>query len=277
MSSIRIPLAFHTAVHGYSWHCKNVWFSEADYALIEERFFADNDVGVHPIACVFTCGDRVFFSRHLKAENYDFDMRSADYYVAGVVRKHDVKHLDFKWIFENELFVTPIRRELAMSEKFPAYLDYEGGQATDGTTPSENHPEQVDAKILSSIGSWIEDEAGDIVVYIANDMAKPTVEVKVKRKFDTSGGASGSGGFKELSPAACKMLETQEKLNGIGVPAGDPSRNTEKPSEGVLSKIGRLIGRIFGFGRSGRTPCPYCQGTGWVNDSSQSQLKGLKK
>lgn len=297
MSRVRIPLAFYTAVRGYAWHCTNAFFSEADFSSIENRVLACGEDG--PMACVFTCGDRVFFARYLNAENYDSNMRSAGYYAVGTARKYEARDIDFKKLFENAVFSRPISRESALLDKFPSYLDYDGGISTDGAMPSESRPEQLDAGALSSIGNWIVHEEGDIVVHISNDIAKPIVEVKIERTpneshdsiesegFNISHDSTESGGSNESGAVAYAEIQRQEARR-----EADSESDGQKCSEKFVTKFFHFLGRIFGSSRlpendygasdrhdytlqenhdmtqldrhGGRCQCPTCHGTGWV-------------
>ena len=254
MSSVRIPLAFYTAVRGYSWHCTNAIFSDADLAAIENRVLAcsAND----PIACVFTYGDRVFFARYLKAENYDSNMRAADYYVVGAVRKYEARNVDFKKVFENDFFANPINRELALADKFPSYLDYDYDDgAKDGKRPSGERSQQLGAEALSSIGNWIGNETGDVIVNIANDIANPLMDVKIEHDRQASEGTiernvlNGSESFKELDSDWCDQLarlkknENKEEGN-----CGD----SPKDSETFFTKILNRLRSLLGLRRSGK-------------------------
>ena len=302
MSSVRIPLAFYTAVRGYDWHCTNVIFSQADFALIQKQVLACCEIGA--IACVFTCGDRAFFVRYFKVENYDSNMRSADYYVVGAVRKYEARNVDFKRVFENEVFASPINREFAFAGKFPSYLDYEGRIATDGRRPSGACPERMEAEALSSIGNWIEQENGNIVVYISDAIANPTVEVKIERKHNESCCFTEGGAANESGAAAYEQIHRQETYKEAQrkeiSASGDPN---DSGSCGVKSLF-NMIGRWLGLWRSpkkdydagindrhdyriqenrdmtqlgshgGRSQCPTCNGTGWIYADSSSQLKG---
>ncbi len=251
MCGMKIPLAFYTAVRGYSWHCANGRISENDLSLIEERLFSGNDMGIHPTACVFSCGDRVFFFRHLKAVNFDFNMRSADYYVVGSVQKHEASRIDFRWIFENEVFARPIGREEAMAGKFPSYLNYAGGHAAARERPSVDCPDQLDVEVLSSIGNWIEREDGDLVVYIADDIARPTLEVKIERKpevnaFNISECSNESKGpneredSNESGAAAFEILESQQ---------ASKNEEEEPHKKLFLGEIWSKIRSMFGLRR----------------------------
>ena len=241
-----IPLTFYTAVRGYSWHCANGLFSESDYSLVEKRLFADEDIGFRPLACVFSSGNQVFFYRHLRAENYDFNMRSADYYVVGVVPKYEARDIDFKWIFQNDFFVKPISRDEAMAERFPSYLDYKGGRATDDIPlPSDDIPVQMDSGALSSIGNWIERENGDIIAYIANDIERPTVKVKVERKRYESVDSNESDGSNESGAAAFEMLEAQHATTKEG--EDHCQKEPEQRKDHFLCNIGRKIMSMLGW------------------------------
>ena len=301
MSSIRIPLAFHSAFQGYSWHWSKSHFSETDLSLIDARLISGDDAEIRPIACVFTHGDRVFFARHLKAANYDSNMRTVDYHVVGVVPKYEATNIDFRLIFQHEVFVRPIPREDARANKFPPNFEYVGGGASGGVQPSEGRPEPVDPAALSSIGDWIAHEDGDVIVYIGNDIAKPIVEVKIERKVDrTPTPSSGEDVSNEFSEETRREIEgwtknVQDEGRNKRNFSGEDCQKRPKTASALRQLFERILGRLFGRPQSinngigissdechdytlyggtqvdrpkhhGRHPCPHCNGTGWVND-----------
>lgn len=258
MSRVKIPLAFYTAVRGYSWHCTNAIFSDAELAAIENRVLACSASA--PIACVFTYGDRVFFARYLKAENYDSNMRAADYYVVGAVRKYEARKVDIKKVFENEFFANPISRESALAGKFPSYLDYDYDDgAKDGKRPSGDRSRQLGAEALSSVGNWIGNEAGDVIVTIANDIANPLMDVKIEDDRHASEGTierkvrNESESFDELGQGFRDQLARLKKNEEEGN-CGD----CQKDSETFFTKILNRLRSIFGL----RSPSKNADGIG---------------
>lgn len=291
MSDIKIHLDFHANVNGYKWYGTSDEFSEADRASFAKRILLPKDSDIHPIAGMFSCGKWIVFYRFFEVANFDVDMRTADYYVVGAVTKELVRKIDFKCIFEHELFSRPINRDEAMKLAFPASFDYKGGGVTDSTEyrePSEGRPvEWDDPRGLSSIGSWFASCDDNRVYYITNDMAKPRIEVRFVRNRDEDHNknqilSADNRPLRSLSEHLrdstgkdkCNYLESDSNDSQTGQEGCQGRQDVWRKSPSFVRVIVcvmvvllvALVAKKLLDQTGQRRPCPHCNGTGWITE-----------